>query len=82
MEDLMPVQSEMNTYRKKYIVDSEFSLWLRHAYYKGDGEDKHPELRRKEENLHVFFSCTNILWTSCPAITAHLIFSVIKEGKF
>lgn len=36
MEDLVPVQSETNMYRKKYIVDSEFSLWLRHAYYKGD----------------------------------------------
>lgn len=35
MEDLAPMQSKMNIYRKrKCIVDSEFSLWLRHAYYK------------------------------------------------
>lgn len=35
MEDLAPMQSKMNIYRKiKCIFDSEFSLWLRHAYYK------------------------------------------------
>lgn len=41
MEDLVPMQSEMNMYRKiKCIVDSEFSLWLRHAYYRGEGRGR------------------------------------------
>jgi len=35
MEDLVPMQCEMKTYRKiKRIIDSVFSLWLRHMYYK------------------------------------------------
>lgn len=56
MEDLVPMQSEMNMYRKiKCIVDWILPLVKTCIITRWGGRNKHLKFCRKEENLHVFF---------------------------